>query len=147
MKRKYLNISSIKKPLKEIEAVMLLTLAALVVLAIWAIFKLPIEQPMATLVIDMGNQKRVFEGQATGDMTILDTLVLSSEAGDISLQYGFNEKKEAQIISLDGYSAYDPVEFMFFLNSKAVNASEINKLSVQPGDTIKVEVKRYDSVK
>lgn len=148
MKYKHLNTSSIKKLLKEVKTIVLLTIAAIFLLAVWAIFKLPIDQPMATLVLDLGSEKRIFEGEALENMTILDTLIVSSIAGNITFEYAYNENKGVQIIHLNGHSTYDPlVGFLFYLNSRPVQVSEIDKISVKPGDSIKVEAKRYEAAK
>lgn len=148
MKHKYLDISSIKQPLKDIKTIVLLTMAAIFLLAVWAIFKLPIDQPMATLILDLGPEKRIFEGEAYPNMTILDTLIVSSTAGNVTFEYAYNENKEVQIIHLNDHSAYDPlVGFLFYLNSKPIQVSEIDKISIKPGDSIKVEAKRYEAAK
>ena len=146
MKSKQSHISSIKKYLDKVQALLVLIFALVILLAAWVIFKLPIGTTTATLVLDMGTEKRTFEGDASGNMTILDTLVASTAAGNVDLNYTFDQNGQIQIINLNDHSTYDPsTHFAFFLNSRPVNVSRINNLKVKPGDVVIVEALRNEA--
>jgi len=145
MKSKSSNIFFPKKIGKSLA---FLAAALVLIIAAWSLFKMPVQQPpstTATLILDLGKESRTFEGEALESMTILDTLIASANAGKIDFDYTFSEEG-VKITLLNGHSASNsPIDFSFSINSNEVPASQIDKMTVEPGDTIKIGVKTYEN--
>ena len=83
----------------------------------------------------------MFQGEVIADMTILDALVASSEAGQIAFKYNMDEGNGVNIISLDGYSkALSGKQMVFYVNKKRVDERDIYTVKIKSGDTIKIKL-------
>ena len=105
-----------------------------------ALFGFTMNKP-ARLEINIGNHRRVFEGRAVNNMTILDALNASSAAGNISLKYVLDPlNDEAKILSLDGYNSESNSALLaFYLNSQKVRTEKIHSIHIKSGDVILVK--------
>ncbi len=113
-------------------------LILLVLVLIASIFIWPLSKPeltKATLILDLGGQKRAFEGDTFEGMTILDALNISTKAGNIDFTYAIRDDG-INILTLNG--PFNGSEFL--LNSKQVDAGQINKIPVKAGDKIEIKV-------
>lgn len=91
----------------------------------------------ARLEIEINDQKRAFEGEVVGGMTVLDALQASVLAGNISFQYKPTNNGGLIINSLNGYNADKNARpILFYLNSVSVAAEKIGSTTISPGDTI-----------
>lgn len=94
----------------------------------------------ARLEIEVGGQKRAFEGEVLKNMTVLEALQASAAAGNISFSYKLDNGRLV-IERIDGYRG--PVEsILVFLNSTLVKTETINVLPVNPGDVIAVKIQK-----
>lgn len=101
----------------------------------------PFGKNEATLILDINGQKRTFAGETFKEMTILDAINASNEAGGINFKYAIN-KNDIQMIDINGYSSdHISYKFTFYLNSQPINGSDINKIQIRPGDKIEIRVK------
>lgn len=95
---------------------------------------------LATLIINTKTEKRVFEGEVVEDMTILDTLNLATSVGKIKLNYAIDNSGKVNVLEIDGYTnGFGNKYFVFYLNSKKVNAGDLNKKTVYGGDEIEIQ--------
>lgn len=83
---------------------------------------------------------RRFQGEVVKGMTVLEALMASSEAGSIKFVYVTEKDNKVTIKKLDGYTDRLKKRLVFYINSTMVDARDINKIFVNPGDTIRVEL-------
>ncbi len=93
----------------------------------------------AQVVIRLPDQDRVFRGEVSSDMMILDALNASVLAGNIPLTFMIDESTDSTIITrLDGHGIGDTM--MFYVNAKPINAEKIHSIPLQPQDVVTVKV-------
>lgn len=94
---------------------------------------------MARLEIDFGERRRVFEGELTPEMSVLDALLAASRGGDFEVRYAILEDA-ADIMRINGFTE-DGLdgEWFFYLNGRKIEAAEIHKIRVKSGDKILVK--------
>ena len=95
---------------------------------------------VAALLIDFENMKRMFEGEVTEKMTVLDTLNASIAAGQIKLQYTVDADNNTTVVEINDHTASGDKEFFFYINGKKVNTKDLNRTFVNPGDKITVRL-------
>lgn len=88
-----------------------------------------------------GNKGRMFVGEVNEGMTILDALVVSSNAGQIRLKYNIGADGKVIIYGLDGY---DPdssdKKMIFYLDQRRIDTEQIGSVLISPGDSIEVRL-------
>ena len=94
----------------------------------------------AALFIDFDNMKRVFTGEVAEGMTILDTLNASVAAGKIELTYNVDGGNNTKITEINDHRANEDSQFTFYVNSRKLDPSELNKTHIQPGDKITIRL-------
>lgn len=94
----------------------------------------------ATLMIDFKNMQRIFEGETVENMTILDALNASVVAGKIELTYVVDNSNNTNVTKINDHAATKDEVFSFYLNRKKVNAADINKAYIYPGDKITIKI-------
>lgn len=90
------------------------------------------------LVLEVNNQRRIFEGPANEGTTILDALYYASKAGNLDLRYYVDGGK----VIVDSLAKIFPVvnkDWHFYLNGKLVDSTAINKIPARKGDVIEVK--------
>lgn len=93
----------------------------------------------AKLVLQVGNQERVFEGEVVRGMTVLDAFNAAMLAGNINLQFAV-QNDQTRILELDGIANLTPQNMVFYINSERIDSQRLNKVTVQPQDEIVVKV-------
>ena len=94
---------------------------------------------LATLVINLETEKRVFEGEVVKAMTMLDALNAAVSVGNIKLNYAIDKSGDVNIMEIDGHTnGVDNKYFVFYLNSKKVAAKDLNKKPVYNRDRIEI---------
>ena len=97
----------------------------------------------ATLILAFENngRGRIFTGEVVSNMTVLDALIVSSEAGQIELKYVVNSDNQAKIIGLNSYTDdLKKKHLIFYLNNTEINEGSINQTKIKPGDTIEIQL-------
>lgn len=95
----------------------------------------------ARLEIDYGQKRRAFEGETTPEMSVLDALLAASRGGDFEVRYAILEDT-ADIMRINGFTE-DGLDgkWFFYLNGRKIEAAEIHKVKIKPGDKIFAEFK------
>ncbi|OGM96896.1 MAG: hypothetical protein A3B86_00060 [Candidatus Yanofskybacteria bacterium RIFCSPHIGHO2_02_FULL_38_22b] len=92
----------------------------------------------ATLIIALGSgEQRIFQGEVVDDMTILDALRASSQAGQIDLEF-IIESDKTRIEELNGYLADQDAKLSFYLNGSKVEEADIHTTTIDGGDTVEI---------
>lgn len=93
----------------------------------------------ARIEIDYGTKRRAFEGDVLSDMSMLDALLAASRGGSFEVRYALlNDQTDIMKIEgliedgLDG-------QWHFYLNQKEIQADELHKVKIKPGDKIFVK--------
>src|SRR3989344_7183418 len=94
----------------------------------------------AALLIDFDNMKRMFEGEVTEKMTVLDALNASVAAGQIKLRYAVDANNNTTVIEINDHVATGDKNFSFHINERKINTKDLNKTFVDPGDKITVRL-------
>lgn len=94
----------------------------------------------ATLLIDFGDMKRQFTGEVAENMTVLDALNASAAAGQIKLIYYVDADNNTRVTEISGYTADGNIQFNFYINSKKLDSSELNRTNIKPGDKITIRL-------
>lgn len=118
-------------------------IGAVFLFSIVAVFFNPFGTKEATLLLAFENngQGRMFTGEVVNGMTILDSLLVSSEAGQIKLIYHLDQNGKLIIEELDGYTAgASDKKLAFYLNGVKMATEEINRATISPGDKIEVRI-------
>ena len=123
--------------------VMVMAMVIAAVIAVWApkSFTTSVSQAKeAVLILAFENEGRgrEFQGEVVDNMTILDALIASAQAGDIDLDYKFTADNQINILELDGFNG-EQKKLAFFVNGNQIDSAIIHKITLNPGD--KVEVK------
>ncbi|OGN02697.1 MAG: hypothetical protein A2655_03230 [Candidatus Yanofskybacteria bacterium RIFCSPHIGHO2_01_FULL_43_42] len=92
------------------------------------------------LLIDFDNMKRVFKGEVTEKMTVLDTLNASVAAGQIKIIYTVDQDNNTTVIEINDHVATDDKSFYFSVNERKIDTKDLNKIFVNPGDRITVRL-------
>ena len=93
------------------------------------------------LAFENNGQGRMFEGEVIENMTVLDALVVSSNAGKIELKYSVSADGKVFISGLDGYNrTTNPKKLVFYLNGFKIYDEQINSTIIKPGDNIEVRL-------
>lgn len=93
----------------------------------------------ATLLIDFDNMKRMFKGEVVENMTLLDALNISAEAGKIKLRYVVDSGNHTAVAEINDHVAGNK-NFSFYINNKTVKTDDLNKTIVNPGDEITIKL-------
>src|SRR3989344_7853330 len=135
----YKSLTLFFKPPKDPRILALATLAlALVFMLVVNVFP---DSRKATLVIDLDGQKRIFEGETFKGMTILDAINISTNTGKITFIYALTADG-VNIAALGDYSNTSLTDkFLFYLNSKPIAPSQINKIVIKAGDRIEIKAR------
>ena len=102
------------------------------------------ESPPARLEMYIGDQRRMFEGDVTENMTVLDALYASALAGNIVFQYSIDRtNNEAKILALDGHTprSIGKDDITVYVNNNRVSLKKIHSMKIGPGDHIIVHLK------
>ncbi len=94
----------------------------------------------AALFIDLGNVERVFTGEVVDGMTLLDALNTSVAAGQIKLTYYVDSSNNTKINEINDHTLSGNTQFTFYLNSRKLDPSNLNKTQIKPGDKIMVKL-------
>jgi len=94
----------------------------------------------ATLFIDFDNMQRIFKGEVSGEMTVLDALNASVIAGKMKLYYVVDGNNNTTVTEINDHVAEEGREFRFYINNKIINTKDLNKTSVSPGDEITIRL-------
>ena len=94
----------------------------------------------ATLLIDFDNMRRMFEGEVVGKMTVLDALNASVVAGKIKFRYIVNSDNDTTVTEINDHTTSKDTQFNFYLNSRKMDSSELNKTNIKPGDKITIKL-------
>lgn len=94
----------------------------------------------AALFIDFDNMQRMFTGEIVDGMTVLDALNASVVAGQINLRYYVDEENNTKVAEINNHNTDGKTQFTFYINSKKIDASELNKTHIQPGDKITIRL-------
>lgn len=94
---------------------------------------------LATLVINFETEKRVFEGEVAGNMTMLDALNLAVSVGKIKFNYAIDKSGDIHVAEIDGHTnGFNNKYFIFYLNSKTIPAKDLNRKIIHKRDKIEV---------
>lgn len=94
----------------------------------------------AALMLDFENMKRMFEGEVTEKMTVLDALNASVAAGQIELRHTVDVNNNTSVVEINDHLAVGGKNFSFYINEKKFNTKDLNRTFVNPGDTITVRL-------
>ena len=94
----------------------------------------------AALFIDFDNLQKVFAGEVVDGMTILDALNASAVAGQIKFVYYVDSDNNTKITEINDHAANEDVQFTFYINSRKLDPSELNKTRIRPGDKITIRL-------
>src|SRR3989344_8869642 len=94
----------------------------------------------AALFIDFDNMKKVFAGEVVDGMTILDALNAAVAAGQIELTYHVDINNNTKVAKINDHEANEETQFTFYINSRRVDSSELNKTKIKPGDKITIRL-------
>lgn len=98
----------------------------------------PSGQSSAQLILRTPQGDRVFAGEVSDGMTILDALNASVVAGNIPLQFSIDEQKDVTIIRrLDGHASST---VLFYLNDRLIESTKIHETPIQSNDVIVVKL-------
>ena len=133
------KILKLKK--KSFFMVSLFVVFAVFIVVFFGLFK-PIISGTATLVIAFqGQNERVFRGEVIQDMTVLDAILASAEAGDIRFRYFVNDQNEVEIVIINGQDQLRiDKQLIFSLNGEFIKSENIHKTHIDPGDEIKINI-------
>ena len=94
----------------------------------------------AALFIDFDNMQKVFAGEVVDEMTILDALNAAVVAGQIKLTYHVDSDNNTKITEINSHIADGKIQFAFYINSRKLDQSELNKTHIKPGDKITIRL-------
>lgn len=95
---------------------------------------------LAHLEINIGNNRRAFEGEIIEGMTVLEAIQASALAGNIIFQYTADGNGRLVITSLDGYELKKSDQpLSFFLNNKKIDSAKIHSTLINGGDTMVIK--------
>lgn len=94
----------------------------------------------AALFIDFDNMKKVFAGEVVEGMTVLDALNASVAAGQIKLTYHVDISNNTKVTEINNHEANGNEQFTFYINSRKIDPSELNKTHIKPGDKITIKL-------
>ena len=84
-------------------------------------------------------ESRKFEGVVTARMTVLEALYFASLGGDFELNYSILEDGVVRLAKMSGITNLGNKTWHFYLNDKFINTADINKIRVEPNDTIEAK--------
>ena len=94
----------------------------------------------ATLIIALDKgERRTFQGEVVDRMSILDALRVSSQAGQINLEFKI-DSGQTKIEKLNGYSADKDTKLAFYLNGSKIEESDIHDTMIGVGDMIEIKL-------
>lgn len=105
--------------------------------------QLPIDKSQgkaAALMLDFENMKRMFEGEVTEKMTILDALNASVAVGQIKFRYTVDGNNNTAVAEINDHIALGDKSFSFYINGNKLNTKNLNRTFVNPGDKITVRL-------
>lgn len=98
------------------------------------------ESKEAALLVDFDNIKRMFAGEVVSGMTILDALNASVAAGQIKLTYHVDGDNNTRVKEINDHTTNGDIQFTFYINSRKIDQSELNKTPIRPGDKIMIRL-------
>ena len=121
----------------------LLVIAVLIFLSAAIYFDLfTLQSKEASLLLSFeGDKGRMFVGRVSEGMTILDALIVSSNAGQIRLEYSVSADGRVMIYGLDGYNPdSSDKKMIFYLDQRRIDVEQIGSVTIRPGDSIEVRL-------
>jgi len=114
-------------------------------LIIFILFNLSLDKELGTsktasLILNINGNKREFQGQIISGMTILDALLVSTQAGEINLKYSLNNDNQTTIFELNSHKIYFQDQINFYLNSKKIKTEDINKIKLDNSDMVEIKL-------
>ena len=94
----------------------------------------------AALFVNFDNMKKVFSGEVVDGMTVLDALNASVAAGQIRLVYYVDSDNNTKITEINDHEANEEAQFTFYVNSRKLSSSELNKTRIKAGDKITIRL-------
>ena len=97
----------------------------------------------ATLLLAFENDGhgRMFVGEVVEDMSILDALAISADAGQIEFKYIINSDNKLRIMELDSYiSTLGDKKISFYLNNHKIDEGSIHLIAIKASDIIEVDL-------
>ena len=94
----------------------------------------------AALLLDFEDMKRMFEGEVTEKMTILDALNVSVAAGQVKLQYVVDADNNTAVVEINDHIVSGGKNFTFYVNERKIDTKDLNRTFVNPGDKIIVKL-------
>lgn len=93
----------------------------------------------ASVLIDFGDARRMFEGEVMQGMTVLDALNASVIAGNIPFRFMIS-RDQTKILTIDGHE--DPLGTRpdVYMNGRAVDARVLHRTYINPQDAITVKL-------
>jgi hypothetical protein len=94
----------------------------------------------ARVEIDLGDSRRVFEGEIMDDMSVLDAILASSRAGEIEFSYALlNDRTDILRINSHAEDGLNEKAWNFYLNKEKIEKDEIHRIKIKPGDEILIK--------
>ena len=137
-----LNFSNFFSKKIFISTILIIVFSALI---IFILFNLSLDKELGTsktasLILNIGGNKREFQGQIISGMTILDALLVSTQAGEINLKYSLNNDNQTTIFELNNHKIYFQDQINFYLNSKKIKTEDINKVKLDNSDIVEIKL-------
>jgi hypothetical protein len=82
----------------------------------------------------------MFTGEVIDEMTLLDALNASFAAGKIKLTYHVDDGNNTKVTEINDHEADDEEQFTFYINTRKLDPSELNKTQIHPGDKITIKL-------
>lgn len=95
----------------------------------------------AYLEIRNGSNRRAFRGDLPYEMTVLDALNASSQAGSFRISYAVKDGRTG-IFSINGEdeTSENGQKWNFYLNGRKIETAQIHKTRIKAGDKILVKL-------
>src|SRR3989344_4457241 len=94
----------------------------------------------AALLIDFDNMKRMFEGEVTEKMTVLDALNASVTAGQIKLRYVVDANNNTTVFEINDHIAIGDKNFSFYVNEEKVDTKDLNRTFINRENKITIKL-------
>jgi len=96
----------------------------------------------AEVSIDFGDRVRVFQGEVTENMTILDALTAAVVAGDVPLLFSIDTAKDVTQVTASPSAAelIEAKKIQFYVNGSLINGAKIHQTPIRPKDKIVVKL-------
>lgn len=101
----------------------------------------------AVLSIDFDSMKKIFTGEVTEKMTVLDALNASVAAGKIKLVYYVDKDNNTKIAEINNHKANNESQFTFYINSQKLDQSQLNNIYIRTRDKIVIKLEQNEQGK